>query len=62
MDTDVFYKYKKELEEVADNEQMCHDQRIVALCKLYTLYQNDVHNQAKVVRRIETIALQRENA
>lgn len=61
MNPDGFIKYKKELEEIADNEQLCHDQRIVALCKLYTLYQQDVHNQAKVVRRIETIVLQKEN-
>ena len=61
MSCEGFIKYRKELEAVADNEQLTHDERIVALCKLYTLYQHDVHNQAKVVRRIETIAEQKEN-
>ena len=56
MNCEGLIKYRKELEEVADNEHLCHDQRIVALCKLYTMYRHDVHNQATVIRRIEEIA------
>lgn len=56
MNSDSFIERIKELQQVADDDRLCHDDRIVALCKLYSIYQHDVHNQEQCVRKINDIA------
>lgn len=54
----TFVIHRDNLQAIADDtSRHCLD-RVNALCDLYFLYQNDIHNQAKTVRQIQRITEQ----
>ena len=52
---EMFLASIDKLNQVANDSSNHHADRIHALCEMYFLYQQDVHNQAKCVRRIQDI-------
>jgi len=53
--THPFTELRDVLHRDALNENLTPAERINALCELYFMYQNDVHNQAKCIRQIQEI-------
>jgi hypothetical protein len=51
-----YLKLLEELNGIANDETKPVLERIRALAELYFLYQFDVHNQSKTVRRIQDLA------
>lgn len=61
MNPNYFLNRKVELEAIADDTRLSHDERIVALCKLYSLMRGDIYHQTKCVTKIAEIAEHKEN-
>jgi hypothetical protein len=52
---DHYNQRQQELNQIADSDKYTKGKRIHALTELYFMYQFDVHNQAKIVRRIQNL-------
>lgn len=50
-----FTQRREELEAIASEPAEDIPSRVKALCELYFLFQGDVHNQAKFIRRIKDL-------
>ncbi len=51
-----FLSETERLNKIANNPDAPLPDRVISLCHLYRWYQGDVHEQAKIVRRIEDAA------